>query len=689
MRPTRFFLLILLAAVSMWAQSTPVPFVSQPLVPTSVAPDAPGFTLTVNGTGFVSGSVVNWNGSPRSTQFVSKSQLRAAISAADVEKAGTASVSVTNPGAGNLVSNVTFFSVVTPVTKVAFSGSEFSTSAANPSAVAVADFNGDGIPDLAATNDIFIDNVAHSTVVALLGNGDGTFRQTDTQLAGVAPDGVLSGDFNGDGKPDLIVLESDGYLSKNLSFYAGHGDGTFEPAVTSMAGAFQQNAVAGDFNGDGKLDLAVAEYNYVAILLGNGDGTFTSHQMIYNLSWGICAGDFNGDGILDLAVASSYEGEPPRAVKIFLGQGDGTFKAGEGYSAEQDATAIATADLNGDGVLDLVVGSTSGATVLLGNGDGTFGASVTYPTSVEGGHPVTIADFNGDGIPDIALADDAYVGGSIDQIAILLGKGDGTFLPAEYFQGGLGDYNLPLLAGDFNGDGAMDLVLPAGGANVIPGYGYLALQTSGPAELFSFSDVYFTSVQLLGTQSAAQSVTMTNVGKKRLDIAHIGMLGTNPRDFVQSNDCGSSLSVGSTCNIDVTFTPKDRGARGASLTVTANTAPSQQSIPLYGVGGSVTLLPSSLSFGSQPVGTVSAAQAVTLTNIAKEALTISQLGFIGQFPGAFLQTNDCGTMVAPGASCTVNVQFAPPLKRAFDENFGVTDNGGGQIQTIPVSGTGT
>jgi len=133
--------------VPLFAQSNPVPQISFPLVPTSIAPGSPAFTLTVNGAGFASGAVVNWNGSPRSTHFVSKTRLTASILASDVATAGTASVTVTNPGAANPDSNVAFFSVTTPVTTVAFTGSNFPTLG-NPEYLVPADFNGDGNIDL-------------------------------------------------------------------------------------------------------------------------------------------------------------------------------------------------------------------------------------------------------------------------------------------------------------------------------------------------------------------------------------------------------------------------------------------------------------------------------------------------------------------------------------------------------------
>jgi FG-GAP-like repeat/HYDIN/CFA65/VesB-like, Ig-like domain/FG-GAP repeat len=406
-----------------------------------------------------------------------------------------------------------------------------------------------------------------------------------------------------------------------------------------------------------------------------------------NNSSGICAGDFNGDGILDLATTFQYYDEPPKGVQVFLGRGDGTFPEGVGYATDDhDATGIACADLSGDGIADLIVGTLDGATILLGHGDGTFGAGVTYLTQPQNGHSLVVADFNGDGKLDVVINNEYGVFGN--SVSVLLGNGDGTLRAASYFQSGLGDY-ADLTTGDFNNDGAMDLGEAASGNALAPGYGFVSLQTNGSAILFSAAALDFNAVQLLGTQSAPQSVVMTNVGKERLDIARIGLLGTNPHDFQQSNNCGTSLPIGSSCQIDVTFDPQDRGWRRTSLTVTANTITHDQSISLFGVATSVTLSPSSLNFGNQKVGTVSDPQVVTLTNVGNKPVSIYSLGIIGQFPQVFLQTNTCGTSVAAGASCTINVQFAPQLTRGFIESLGVKDDGGGQTQKIQVAGTGT
>jgi len=667
MKIFRLFFLLLCASASLWAQANPVPLVDAPLVPTSAAPGGTGFTLTVNGAGFVSGAVVRWNGQSRATQFVSKTRVTATILAGDIATAGTAAVTVSNPGAGVQTSNVGFFSVVAPVATVALSGGGFTTGGAAFQAV-TGDFDGDGKLDMAVVNEFQVE--------VFLGKGDGTFQAPVVYTAGNSPEGIAAADVNGDGKLDLLVVN---YGSNTVSVLLGNGDGTFQAHVDYATGTWPDMVVAADFNGDGKLDLAVSSYENTVILLGNGDGTFQKQTALPgSQAAGICVGDFNGDGIPDIALALYLE---LKNVKIFLGKGDGTFQQGAVYSSLlAEALTITTADLNGDGVLDMVVGGNDGLSILLGNANGTFGPPQTYMSVGTEGR-ATAVDLNGDGKLDIVIA-------TPDTISTLLGNGDGTFGPASSFEGGV--VNWSITYGDFNGDGAMDVLATAFGtyaANL--GSAFVALQTNGAAVLPAPESLQF-QIQVQGTQSAVQAVTLTNVGKETLDITHIAFTGTNANDFLQTNNCGSPLGLGASCSVNVSFEPTGKGNRYASLTVVDNAAGRRQLVSLSGVGTVVDLSPSSLNFGDQQKGTVSAPQAVTLTNLGSVALTISKVGLMGADARQFIETNNCGTSVAAGASCTIDVQFAPTEKGLITNvEVEVLDNGGGTFQLVTVSGTGT
>jgi hypothetical protein len=200
----------------------------------------------------------------------------------------------------------------------------------------------------------------------LLGNGDGTFQAAMTYAAGNNPFCITLGDFNGDGNLDLAVANGN---SANVSVLLGKGDGTFQPAVNYPTGVFPDGIAAGDFNGDGKLDLAIANNTNVTVMLGNGDGTFQT-GVNYATDFGsraVAVGDFNGDGKVDLAVANygestGYGGD----VSVLLGNGDGTFQKAVNYTAGGTPVSLAVGDFNSDGQPDLaIVIGMHGVSVLL------------------------------------------------------------------------------------------------------------------------------------------------------------------------------------------------------------------------------------------------------------------------------------------------------------------------------------
>jgi N-acetylneuraminic acid mutarotase len=347
----------------------------------------------------------------------------------------------------------------TAVLGVGFSGFDWLSSQTpvtgyQTRSVAVGDFNGDGILDLAVVNLCgTASSCSTGTVTILLGNGDGTFTAKSSPAAGYGPSSVAVGDFNGDGIPDLAVANGD----DTVTILLGNGDGTFTAAPASPAtGNAPQSVAVGDLNGDGKPDLAVANYDgTVTILLGNGDGTFTAKPSLVagTSPLSVVIADFNGDGYQDLAVVNyGFLGVAPGTAMVFLGNGDGTFTAGANAVSASLCQGIAVGDFNGDGIPDLavgtyyynVLGSTSTVSILLGNGDGTFKAA---PSLAASGSP-TVGDFNGDGKADLAVS-------SSGGIAILSGNGDGTFTASPFSPTTAAVTALAI--GDFNGDGVPDL----------------------------------------------------------------------------------------------------------------------------------------------------------------------------------------------------------------------------------------
>jgi len=328
----------------------------------------------------------------------------------------------------------------------------------DPTFIAAGDFNGDGKPDLAITHGLCSQGGGpcpeHGRVTLLLSKSGGGFLPPVTIAAGTSPSAVAVLDVSGNGKLDLAVANQGnndtGVGGETVSILKGNGDGTFQAPVAYAVAATPRLIGFGDFNGDGKLDLAAIGADSLSILLNNGHGGFAR---ISNVAVGatprdFAAGDFNGDGKPDLAVAITA------GVSILLGNGDGTFRPPVTYAAGNIPSYIAVGDFNGDGKLDLaVVDFESSVSILFGNGDGTFQAPITTASGPAGVGPLAVGDFNGDGKLDLAMAG---VGALFD-LAVWLGNGDGTFQQESIplYE----DTATTLGAGNLTGNGRSDLVL--------------------------------------------------------------------------------------------------------------------------------------------------------------------------------------------------------------------------------------
>ncbi len=288
-----------------------------------------------------------------------------------------------------------------------------------------------------------------------LGNGDGSFRARSAYSTGVSTayyQEITIGDVNGDGVDDLITT---GTYTNNIGVVLGNANGTFRAAIVldAVTVGVNNDIELGDFNGDGRLDIASVDYsNSLLVLLGNGDGYFNSatSYAASNIRQ-IASGDLNGDGRLDLV--SSGGGH------VFLGNLDGSFSLIAGVGGLGRSTELA--DVNGDGKLDaLGISTSSGGTLwlALGNGNGTFQSVKSYATGgiSNNDYQLSTADLNGDGFADAIASENGS-----DTIGIFLGRADGTFGPRVSYAAptGAGFVGDATTIGDFNNDGALDIVL--------------------------------------------------------------------------------------------------------------------------------------------------------------------------------------------------------------------------------------
>jgi len=594
------------------------------------------------------------------------------------------------------------------------------------SVVAVADVNGDGIPDV-VTNSY----QTHTFEASIfLGKGDGTFSAPLVAFSGVEPADVLQvlpGDFNGDGKMDLLL--SVGYEISPPTAYVvlGNGDGTFQ-SPTTLANILGFGNAIGDFNGDGIPDVVStavsnAYFNVlsvVSVALGQGNGNFSADTVLISCGPGllcfgqtVTVGDLNGDGYPDFLFLSLLDnGYGGVGAIVLLANPAGGYDALPGFNVNLDQGVYASAtfaDFNKDGKLDAAVASASALGILLGNGDGTFQQQVTYGTTTPSF--VAVGDFLGNGNIDVVTADT-----SGDTVSLFPGNGDGTFGFATSSPAG-NSVAGSLAVGDFNGDGKLDLALangnillgngngtfgapvfayPPGGSIQTADFNHdgildLALTTSTGVEVMlgNGNGTFGSPIDIsLGFAPSAITVSDFNLDAK-LDIA-VGTGTANLSDILillGNGDGTFQLAPG--------YFLADTYVKGdnlAAVDVNGDGYPDivtgSESLLLNRPGVAVaSVLPKALNFGNEVVGQPET-ESITFFNFSQAKLTISNVVVGGPNASDFSATNACGSSVAAGTQCVIVVNFTPAAAGARNATLTITASDAGSPHVVALTGAG-
>lgn len=645
------------------ATSNAVPFLN-PLVPDATPPGGPAFTLTVSGTGFVSASTVLWNGSPRATKFVSSSKLTAAIQASDIATAGTATVTVASPGPGGGISNSQFFQVVNAASQLYWTSLDVTNKVPITSPLLAGDFNNDGKLDIVGA--------IGEVVYVALGNGDGSFQKSHGTLGviGSTITGINVADVNGDGKLDVVLTGSESSTTSFVAVMLGNGDGSFQAPVESDFPILEDsNGDESDFEGEHFRSRRNLEHS------NEDESDFTGARFP---SRPILA-DFKRDGVLDLVYATAT------GIQTLVGHKDGRFHKGPRSPLRQiGLNVLAVGDFNNDGKLDLVVSVYDPLTkrefvgVMLGEGDGSFGKLSRVPgteTSFPSEITAVAADFNKDGNLDIATGIQTAGATIHGSIRVSLGKGDGTFqegLPVP----NVNSVTTPMLLGDFDGDGNLDL---ATGGFIYTGQGdgtfpnsqgsttalpyALAGDFNGDGKLDILNEEVFTS----------GSTVLSRLGLYLQTPPQPDFKGIVPPSF-------PTLVPGSSVSIVVTVEPLNGFTGDVMISVSGlpnGISASFNPNPVVVQGGSGTSAITLTAASTVPLGNYSVmltGSSGALTHWTTIPLVVNSS--VGDWTGYVVQQDQ---NVSPGASATYTI-VAQPLN-GFNGNISLTFSG------LPPGGT--
>jgi FG-GAP-like repeat len=502
--------------------------------------------------------------------------------------------------------------------------------------IAIGDFENNGIPDVAMLSNQEIGTQYFYNVYILSNNGGGLLSLINTYQLQAPGSGIVAADLNGDGNLDLVVTSTDSTTQNwSYSVLLGNGNGSFQSPVVyaqSVEGNSSIAPIVADFNNDGKPDFAVQAGNQtVAVLLGNGNGTFANP--VYYFDGGaasIMAADFSGDGNLDIAAGSSGQ------TAILYGNGNGTFQPAIFPPSLNNFEARFTADFNNDGKPDLF----SGTQVALGNGDGTF--TLQTPISCPPGESCgtyTIGDLNGDGILDVLSmwGVDQYPEGA----GVFLGNGNGTFGPLIPISGYLGSYS-PLIM-DMNADGKADIVFP----RQVSYYSLSLLGVSGVGVLLNTTASSFV---VLASPLSPATVTPGNSATSTLTIKPA--FGFNSTVTLSC----SGLPSGASCGFSPASIANASGASNLMITTSSSTPTGTYAVKVQGTSGSLVnsatvslVIQGPADFALGPASGESTSQTITAGQSAKFNLMVTPSG---SFTGTV--NLSCSITGIPAPTCSLS-----------------------------------
>lgn len=672
------------------APGNPIPVLTS-LQPASTPVGATNFILTVNGSNFVSGSTVLYNGVPRVTTFVSASQLTAALLNSDIDTVGTATIEVSNPVPGGGVSTTLPFNITgqNPVPAIsslspasALSGGGNFTLIINgtgfTSASAVSFAGTARAATLFSTTELTIpvgyaDIAWPGTAAVVVTNpspGGGASNSVTFNINAPVPTLSTISPTSGTLGPGPVILSVFGSNFTNTSVLnlAGVPQATSYVSSNFLIGIMTNLDTAGTLNvtvtnpapGGGTsnaLPFTVSGTNPAPTETSLQPSVATSGGGAFSLT-------VNGTNFLSTSVVS-FNGSPRATSYVSTTQVTATILASDIASGGSYAVTVSNPTPGG---------GTSNALALAVNNP-TPAITGLQPSSVNAGSAAFTLAVNGTGF--IPASTVTFNGSSRTT----------SFVSATQLTAAISAADVSAV-----GSASVSVTNPAPGGGAAAAASFAITAAPAAQAVLSQTSLSFPSTTV-GSTASAESVTLSNPGNAPLNISGINLAGNNPADFAYTATCGSTLAAGSNCSISVTFTPAAAANYSATLFVADNATGSPQSVSVRGTGmavlaPAVSLTPTTLSFAAN-TGTTSSAQSVTLSNTGTAALSITGISITGSGASDFSETNNCGGSLAASGSCSISVTFTPASATTFSATLSVADNASGSPHTATLTGTGS